>query len=46
LVRRRDDLRELAAREKGRLAVPGLTAAARASITRTVAFREGEAERL
>lgn len=46
LSRRRDDLRRLAGREKGRLAAPGLTAAARGSITRTVAFLEGEADRL
>jgi transposase len=46
LVRRRDDLREMAAREKGRLAAPGLTRAARASVTRTVAFLEREADRL
>jgi hypothetical protein len=38
LVRRRDDLRALAAREKGRRAAPGLTEAVHASITRTVAF--------
>lgn len=46
LSRRRDDLRQLAAREKGRLAAPGLTAAARESITRTASFLEGEADRL
>src|SRR5437763_16373493 len=38
LSRRRDDLRQLAAREKTRLAAPGLTAAARTSIRRTIAF--------
>jgi transposase len=46
LVRRRDDLLQLAAREKGRLAVPGLSAAVRESVQRTVAWLEGEAERL
>jgi transposase len=46
LVRRRDDVLALAAREKGRLAVPGLSAAARESVERTVAFLEEEAERL
>jgi transposase len=46
LVRRRDDLRGLGAREKGRLAAPGLTRAARQSIARTVAFLEKEADRL
>jgi transposase len=46
LSRRRDDLRQLAAREKTRLAAPGLTAAARRSITRTRAFLEREADRL
>jgi transposase len=46
LVRRRDDLRALAAREKGRLAAPGLTRAARQSITRTTRFLEKEADRL
>lgn len=46
LSRRRDDLRQLAAREKTRLAAPGLTAAARRSIARTAAFLEKEADRL
>jgi len=46
LSRRRDDLRQLAAREKTRLATPGLTPAARASIRRTVAFLGKEADRL
>lgn len=46
LSRRRDDLRQLAAREKTRRAAPGLTAAARKSITRTIAFLETEADRL
>jgi transposase len=45
-MRHRDDLRQLAAREKGRLASPGLTAATRRSIRRTVAFLEGEAGRV
>jgi transposase len=46
LVRRRDDLRQLAAREKGRLASPGLTSATRRSLQRTVTFLEKEADRL
>lgn len=46
LVRRRDDLRALAAGEKGRLAAPGLSRATRSSIRRTVAFLEREADRL
>ena len=46
LVRRRDDLRSLAAREKGRLAQPGPTPAATRSIKRTVAFLAREADRL
>ncbi len=46
LVRRRDDLLRLAAREKGRPAVPGLTAAVRESVARAVAWLEGEADRL
>ena len=46
LSRRRDDLRQLAARAKGRPASPGLTAAARKSITRTASFLEKEANRL
>lgn len=45
LSRRRDDPRRLAAREKTRLAAPGLTPAARKSITRTAAFLEKEADR-
>src|SRR5579871_2480872 len=45
-VRRRDDLLQLAARAKGRLAVPGLSAAVRESVERTVALLAGEAERL
>jgi transposase len=43
LVRRVDDLTALAAREKGRLASPALTGAARQSVARTVALLEGEA---
>jgi transposase len=46
LVRRRDDLRALAAGEKGRLAAPGHSRAARQSIRRTVAFLGREADRL
>ena len=46
LSRRRDELRQLAARDKTRLAAPGLSAAARVSITRTVAFLGEEADRL
>jgi transposase len=46
LVRRRDDLRCLAAREKGRLAQPGHTPAARRSIKRTAAFLAREADQL
>jgi transposase len=46
LVCRLDDLVELAAREKGRLASPALTAAARGSVARTVRFLEREAARL
>lgn len=46
LVRRIDDLVEMAAREKGRLASPALTASARRSVTRTVKLLEKEAERL
>jgi transposase len=46
LSRRRDDLRRLAAIEKTRLATPGLTAATRKSIARTVAFLGKEADRL
>jgi transposase len=45
-VRRRDDLRALAAREKGRRAPPGHTPAARRSIRRTAAFLGREADRL
>jgi transposase len=46
LVHRRDDLREMAAREKGRLAAPNLTAAARLSIARTIRFLGREADRV
>jgi transposase len=46
LVRRIDDLTEAAAREKGRLASPALTAAVRRSVARTVRFLEREAARL
>lgn len=46
LTRRRDDLVALAAREKTRLAGPGLTAAERKSVRRTAAFLEREADRL
>ena len=42
LVRRIDDLVEMAAREKGRLASPALTKSARKSITRTVRLLEKE----
>lgn len=46
LTRRRDDLRALAAREKTRLAGPGLTATERKSVRRTAAFLTREADRL
>lgn len=46
LVRRIDDLVEMAAREKGRLASPALTKSARRSIARTVKLLEKEAARL
>lgn len=46
LVRRIDDVVEMAAREKGRLSSPALTESARASITRTVKVLEKEADRL
>jgi transposase len=46
LVRRIDDLVEMAAREKGRLSSPALTRSARQSITRTVRFLEKEAAKL
>jgi transposase len=46
LVRRIDDLVEMAAREKGRLASPALSKSARQSITRTVTFLEKEAAKV
>ena len=46
LVRRRDDLRGLAAAEKNRLSVPTLTPAARRSITRVVRFLTRAADRV
>jgi len=46
LVRRRDDLRRMAAAQKNRLAAPDLTPAARKSIARTVRFLAKEAERV
>jgi transposase len=46
LVRRRDDLRRMAAAEKAQLAAPDLTPAARRSMTRTVKFLAKEAERV
>jgi transposase len=46
LVRRRDDLREMAAREKTRLDSPALTRAARRSIARAVRFLSREADRV
>jgi hypothetical protein len=46
LVRRRDDLPEMAACEKGRLASPALTRAARRSIERAVKFLGREADRV
>jgi transposase len=46
LVRRRDDLREMAAREKGRLDSPALTRAARKSVERVVKLLGREADRL
>jgi transposase len=46
LVRRIDDLTEAAAREKGRLASPALTASVRKSVTRVVRLLEREAARL
>src|SRR5262249_50187205 len=45
LVRRRDDLREMAAREKARLDSPALTRAARNSVERAVKFLSREADR-
>ena len=46
LVRRRDDLRALAAAEKNRLAVPDLTPAARRSVARVVRLLTREADRV
>src|SRR5262245_43520369 len=46
LVQRREDLREMAAREKGRLDSPALTRAARQSITRAIQFLGREADRV
>lgn len=46
LVRRLDDVVEMAAREKGRLASPALTRSERQSLTRTVRFLEREAAKL
>jgi len=46
LVRRREDLREMAAREKGRLDSPALTRAARKSIERATKFLGREADRV
>jgi transposase len=43
LTRRADELTELAAREKGRLASPALSGAAKRSVERTVRFLEREA---
>jgi transposase len=46
LTRRRDDLRAAAAREKARLAAPGLSPAERSSIHRTARFLAREADRV
>jgi transposase len=46
LVRRVDDLVEMAAREKGRLASPALTTDARRSVERTVRLLEKEADKV
>jgi transposase len=46
LVRRRDDLRRMAAAEKTRLDAPDLTPAARKSITRVVSLLSREADRV
>jgi transposase len=46
LTRRRDDLRAAAAREKARLAAPGLSPAERASVRRTARFLAREADRV
>jgi transposase len=46
LVRRLDDLTEMAAREKGRLASPALTHTERQSVQRTITFLQKEAAKL
>jgi transposase len=46
LVRRRDELRVMAAAEKNRLDTPNLTAAARKSVTRVVKLLSKEADRV
>ena len=46
LVRRADELTELAAREKGRLASPALSRATKTSVERTVRFLEREAAKV
>src|SRR5207248_8895487 len=46
LVRRIDDLVEMAAREKGRLASPALTRPARRSVERTIRLLEKEADKV
>src|SRR5206468_10601670 len=46
LVRRRDDLRRMAAAEKNRLDVPDLTPPARRSIARVIKLLSKEAERV
>jgi transposase len=46
LVRRRDELRRMAAADKTRLDAPDLTPAARRSLTRTVKFLSREADRV
>src|SRR5436305_181274 len=46
LVRRRDDLRRMAAAEKTRLDAPDLTPAARTSIARAIRFLSREADRV
>jgi transposase len=46
LVRRRDELRRMAAADKTRLDAPGLTPAARRSLARTVKFLSREADRV
>jgi transposase len=46
LVRRRDDLRAMAARETARLDSPALARAARKSVERAVTFRSREADRV